>query len=345
MQDLLEFNPKERQQAFEEATARSTTIKNPTIIEKDFWVCWTLDQIFSNEDLSPHVIFKGGTSLSKCYNIIERFSEDIDLTFSKEYMGIDDENDPASCNSRKQRDKRLEELSKKVKNKISGEIKPILQTEFSKSLSAYFDDSEWRLEPDEEDDQSLIFHYPNSVPKKDNDYIQSAIKLEFGARGGISPCENKSVTSYCHQLLPELGGKAPEITVRTLLAKRTYWEKITLLHAEYHRSPDKLLPYRLFRHYYDIVMLDHKNITQKALQDIALLEDVKKNKSIYFPAKWANYDKAVIGSLRLYPNDQFIEQLKADHSKMVDMFFGKAPDFDETLENIKRIERIINETG
>lgn len=344
MQDLLNFSPKERQQAFEEASARSKIIKNPVIVEKDFWVCWTLDQIFSNKDLSPHVIFKGGTSLSKCYNIIERFSEDIDLTFSKEYMGINDENDPASCNTRKQRDKRLEELSKKVQNKINEEIKPILQNEFSKNLYEYFDQSAWRLELDENDKQSLIFHYPNSIPKKDNDYIQSAIKLEFGARGGISPSENKNITAYYHELLPELGGKAPEITVCTLLAKRTYWEKITLLHAEYHRSPNKQLPYRLFRHYYDIVMLDHNNLTQEALQDIELLEDVKRNKSIYFPAKWANYDEAVIGSLCLYPNKLFINQLKADHGKMLDMFFGSAPDFDETLEHIKRIEKIINKS-
>lgn len=75
-----------------------------------------------------------------------------------------------------------------------------------------------------------------------------------------------------------------------------------------------------------------------------MLEDVRNNKSIYFPAKWANYDEAVIGSLRLYPNKLFMEQLKADHSKMVDMFFGTAPDFDETLEHIKRIEKIVNKT-
>ncbi len=79
MRELLKSTLKERQQAFEEAAARSETIKNPIIIEKDFWVCWTLNQIFSNADLSSHVIFKGGTSLSKCYNIIKRFSEDIDL--------------------------------------------------------------------------------------------------------------------------------------------------------------------------------------------------------------------------------------------------------------------------
>ena len=91
-------------------------------------------------------------------------------------------------------------------------------------------------------------------------------------------------------------------------------------------------------------MLDKGNLTQEALQNIALLEDVRKNTSIYFNAKWANYEEAKIGTLRLYPNEVSIDQLKADHAKMVDMFFGNVPDFDETLEHIKRIEKIINNT-
>ena len=342
MRELLKLTSKERQQTFEEATARSLMIKNPIIIEKDFWVCWTLNQIFSHPDLFPHVIFKGGTSLSKCYNIIERFSEDIDLTLCKKYIDINEDNDPAKGSSRKQRDKRLNELSEKVKEKISGVIKALLTTSFDANLSEYFKVSDWRLEPDENDDQSLIFHYPTCFPKKNSEYIQSAVKLEFGARGDINPFESKKITSYCQQLLPELYDNAQEITVSTLLAKRTYWEKITLLHAEYHRPTDDTVPRRLFRHYYDIVMLDQSGLTQYALQDINLLADVVKNKSIYFPTKRANYEEAVVGTLRLYPNEEFISQLKQDHSKMIDMFFGDAPNFEDIMENIKRIEQVIN---
>ena len=167
-------------------------------------------------------------------------------------------------------------------------------------------------------------------------------KMEFGARGDINPFEHKKLTTYCQQILPELFSEPPEITVRALLAKRTYWEKITLLHAEHHRSPEKPLPRRLFRHYYDVVMLDKKNMTQEALQDNKLLEDVVRNKSIYFPDKRAQYDRARIGSLHLYPNEAFIDQLKQDQKKMVDMFFDQAPDFDEIMENIKRIEDMLN---
>jgi hypothetical protein len=342
MKELLGSTHKERRQIFEEAASRSQNIKNPVIIEKDFWVCWTLDQIFSSPTLSPHIIFKGGTSLSKCYNMIERFSEDIDLTLSKEYIGITEANDPANVATHKQRDKRLNELSNKVKNKIVNDIKPFLTEEFRNNISTYFQDSEWKLELDEVDDQSLIFHYPSTFEKKSGEYIQSAIKLEFGARGCISPCELKIVSPYYQQLLPELFSESSEIKVQALLAKRTYWEKITLLHAEYHRDPKKPLPRRLFRHYYDIAMLDQKNLTDIALQDLPLLNDVVRNKMTYFPAKWASYESATIGTLRIYPNESFIDHLKQDYGKMVEMFFGEAPDFDKTLDDIKRIEKFIN---
>ncbi|MDR3491735.1 MAG: nucleotidyl transferase AbiEii/AbiGii toxin family protein [Gammaproteobacteria bacterium] len=342
MQELLKASREERAKYFQEATARSKNIKNVIIIEKDFWVCWTLDQMFSNPALSPHVTFKGGTSLSKCYNIIDRFSEDIDLTLSKQYIGITAENDPATATSNNQRSNRLEELSQKVKNKITNNVKPLLTEEFRKNIATYFDDTEWQLETDEKDEQSLIFHYPSCFEKKSDGYIQSSIKLEFGARGDISPCETKTVTTYAQQLLPELFDSPTEITVTALAAKRTYWEKITLLHAEYHRDHKKPLPSRLFRHYYDIAMLDKNNLTHDAMQDTALLSDVVRNKAIYFPSKWANYDEANIGTLRIYPNEAFIEQLKQDHRNMSEMFFGNAPDFNDTLSAIQNIERVIN---
>ncbi len=342
MKEILSVSRDERAQLFQEATDRSPNIRNPIIIEKDFWVCWTLDQIFSNPTLSPHITFKGGTSLSKCYNIIDRFSEDIDLTLAKPYIGITGDNDPISAATSSQRGKRLEQLSYAVKIKIANDVKPILTETFRKNISPYFTDTEWRLTTDEKDEQSLIFHYPSCLEKPSDGYIDISIKLEFGARGDNSPCESKTISPYAQQLLPELFESPSVISVTSLTAKRTFWEKITLLHAEYHRDPQKPLPGRMFRHYYDIAMLDQNNLTQEALSDTALLNDVVKNKVIYFPSKWANYDKAKIGSMRIYPNEVFINSLKQDSERMTDMFFGDAPNFEKTLSEIKRIESVIN---
>jgi hypothetical protein len=342
MKEILSAPRNERAQFFQEATERSHNIHNPIIMEKDFWVCWALHSIFSSPALSTHITFKGGTSLSKCYNIIERFSEDIDLTLSKTYIGITGDNDPISAETSSQRGKRLEQLSRSVKIKIDNYVKPMLIEEFRKNISPYFDDNEWQLTTDKKDEQSLIFHYPSCLEKASDGYIDISIKLEFGARGDNSPCECKTISSYVQQLIPELFESPPIINVSSLTARRTFWEKITLLHAEYHRDSMKPLPGRIFRHYYDIVMLDRNNLTQDALNDTGLLRDVVTNKMLYFPSKWANYDEAKIGSLRIYPNEVFIEFLKKDSQNMADMFFGDAPDFNAILSEVKKIENILN---
>ena|SRR5689334_10640708 len=121
MKALLKASKKERAQFFNEAAGRSEKIKNPIIIEKDFWVCWSLEMIFTSA-LSQYVVFKGGTSLSKCYGMIDRFSEDIDLTLSKEYIGITSDNDPANVEGRNQRDKRSEQLTKLYEDKVRNVI-------------------------------------------------------------------------------------------------------------------------------------------------------------------------------------------------------------------------------
>ncbi|MCD6040004.1 MAG: hypothetical protein K0S27_1404 [Gammaproteobacteria bacterium] len=89
-------------------------------------------------------------------------------------------------------------------------------------------------------------------------------------------------------------------------------------------------------------MLDKNNLTKEAIQDTVLLSDVVKNKVIHFPSKWANYDEAKIGSLRLYPKEVFIVSLKQDSEKMAEMFFVDAPDFENVLKEIKRLEKVSN---
>lgn len=343
MKTLLEASKEDREQYFNEAAIRSDKIKNPIIIEKDFWVCWTLEQLFSS-DLAPHVIFKGGTSLSKCYNMIDRFSEDIDLTLSKEYIGITAESDPAMVEGRNQRDKRSKQLTELYESKIYNVIHPLLLDEFKKNLSPYFDDSDWQLEPEKDDQGNLYlkFTYPNTLGKVTEGYIQSAVKLEFGARGDINPTEHRIITPYVKEIIPAISSTDMQCSVPTLIAKRTFWEKATLLHAEHYRDIAKQIKPRMFRHYYDLVMLDQNGLTSDAVKDAKLLEDVVKNKNTYFPDKKAKYDEAKIGTLKLSPNDAVIESLRNDYSDMKIMYFGEAPDFDEIIHKIKTIEATIN---
>lgn len=151
MHQILELSKVERAQFFQEAAARSNDIKSPIIIEKDFWVCWCLKQIFSIPEISPYITFKGGTSLSKCYNIINRFSEDCDITLDKRFLGINEDAEIISKKSRNQRDKSINELVNAAKNKVFLFIKPLLTSKFQAELSNYFFDIQWRIEIDPND--------------------------------------------------------------------------------------------------------------------------------------------------------------------------------------------------
>lgn len=174
MDEILSKPKEERAQIFQEAAARSKEIKSSIIFEKDFWVCWTLDQLFSIPEIGPYITFKGGTSLSKCYNIINRFSEDCDITLNKEFIGIAENAATISKKGRKQRDKSIKALTEAAEKKVTLCIKPLLIKNFKINLSNYFSDSEWRIETDPEDKQSLLFHYPSSLSRQEKEYIQSS---------------------------------------------------------------------------------------------------------------------------------------------------------------------------
>ena len=187
-----------------------------------------------------------------------------------------------------------------------------------------------------------MFHYPTTLNTSTNEYIQSAVKLEFGARGDNNPNEAKNISPYIYNILTKLFITTPTITITTLTARRTFWEKATLLHAEHHRKTDKPFQNRIFRHYYDIVMLDNQGITNEALEDPELLNTVLMNKKTFFSSPSAKYETANIGTMRLLPNTAFIEVLKLDCEKMSDMFFGEPPNFDEIMSKVEKIESTIN---
>lgn len=339
MEEILNEKEVLKRQIFQEAAARSQDIKSPIIIEKDFWVCWTLEQIFKIPELNSHVTFKGGTSLSKCYNIIKRFSEDCDLTLSKEFLGVTEDTAVLSQKGSKQRTKSLKNLINLATDKVNNFIKPLLVDNFKQSLLNY-DTSAWRIETDIEK-QNLLFHYPSTFITKSNEYVQRVVKLEFGARGDNKPNEVKTICPYVYDILP-LADNNPCITVATLTATRTFWEKATLLHEQYHQDPNKPLRNRMFRHYYDIVMLHKNAITDEALKNLDLLELVILNKTTYFSSSRANYETARVGSIHLTPPKDSLEELRKDCLKMNEMFFGEPPDFNDVLQQVEEIEKIIN---
>ena len=307
------------------------------IIEKDFWVCWALKHIFSIEDFSGRLLFKGGTSLSKVFHSIERFSEDIDLAIDYAALGFTGDRDPRQENiSKTRRVAILEEMMDSCRNYISQSFLPILGVRFREVLG----DASWNLALNPQDPNIVQFTYP-PASSGSLAYIAPQVLLELGTHAEFVPRDRFTIRSFIAEEFPSVVEDG-DISVMALLAKRTFWEKVTILHAEHHRPEEKPLPARYSRHYYDLAQLAQGSIRADALADYGLLANVVRHKQTFYPSAWARYDLARPGSLRLTPRDARLQPLARDYEHMRTMLFGTPPAFDAVLKSLANLEQDIN---
>ena len=311
--------------------------KGAIIYEKDFWVCWLLKQLFTLPILGEHLIFKGGTSLSKAYGIIERFSEDIDMSFHRSFLGFEGDKYPENAQSANKRALQLEKLQQVSVELIKDRVFPLLKEIIASEL-----EGEWSLEIDKHDPQALLFTYPSVGISFGTTYIRPVLKVEFGARSDNWPQEERTVNSYLSEEYPNILLNVGQVKARTLTIARTFWEKATILHAEFHRKEEDRMPDRYSRHYYDLFCISQSIHKPAILKDLSLLNKVAEHKMVFFRAKWANYESAKAGTLRLLPQQKHIAQLKADYNEMRPMFFSEPPNFDQILEELRSLEEEIN---
>ncbi len=330
--------PHKDKRAYFEVAAANLNIM-PQLVEKDFWVCWILKILFSLPEVGSHLTFKGGTSLSKCYNVIKRFSEDIDISIERPFLSKTHAIEPDKDQSTKENQKRLNELRLACKTKIDEVIVPGLRQAITAVLS---DGGEWGLEldPEDADGQTVLFVFPHAMMINGESYVRSSVKIEFGARGDHWPVETVTIVPYVAGVSGELSMEGSP--VRVLAAERTFWEKATILHMIYHYPSEKNVPLRMSRHYYDIYAIVNSSIYKRALENISLLKHVADHKTLFFRANWAHYEEAVPGTLRLLPRDDQVSQLKNDYRQMQQMFFEAPPAFDQMMERLRGIEKQIN---
>jgi hypothetical protein len=307
-------------------------------VEKDFWVCWTLRELFSLPGIGGHLTFKGGTSLSKVWKVIHRFSEDIDISLSREWLGFTGARDPESAPSRKQRTRLLEELSTTCAEKLRVEVAPALHARFSATLGT----NGWSLVIAPDDPQTLLFAYP-SVFGTDAGagYVRPVVKIECGARSDRWPVAEQSLTPYIAEAFPTAFPSAA-FHVPVLDIERTFWEKATILHAEVHRPADKAVPDRFSRHYADLAALAAHPTGDLALGRDDLRARVVAHKQVFFPATWANYETAVPGTFKLIPPAARLDALSTDYRAMQDMFFRPQPTWDELIATLRALESRLN---
>lgn len=337
MQTFLALAPHEQKLAIEQTAARKGWA-SPSV-EKDFWVCWVLRALFAMPDLASHLTFKGGTSLSKVWNLIDRFSEDIDLTIDRAALGFGGNEGPDQAPSAKQRQKRLKALKDACRDHVQSHVLPQLAAIMTAELSG-----NWTLKPDETDPdgQTLLFAYPTHFAAQQHRYVRPVVKIELGARSDPWPAQSAVVRPYIAEAFPQAFSK-PDCDVVALAPERTFWEKAMLLHEETYRPADKARRPRMARHYYDLYQLIIHGVAARALEDRQLFEQVVEHRRVFFAHNWVDYETLRPGSLRLLPLPEQQSGWREDYAAMQGEMFGNAPPpFDTLLGAIRSIEHEFN---
>ena len=338
-QNVISASPKDRSDLFLTAAQR---LGAPLInIEKDFWVCWTLNALYHRlPPGGPRLLFKGGTSLSKAFGLIKRFSEDIDVTVFRDDLGHTESPVEIAALSNKKRKLALEAIAQDCHRYITGDLLTALSELVSEDTNG-----KGQVEVDETDAtlQTLLIWYPR-VDVSDTGYVQAAIKIESGAKSAFDPNSPRVVKPYIADDLENIDLAVSDVT--TIDAERTFWDKVVIAHGLrnwYERRGElKQDGQRISRHYYDLHCLLGSAEGKSALADHELGADCIAHAKTFFNRPDFDLDSAAPGTFLLVPKDGMAARLKSDYDNTKAMIFGEAPSFDNIVTSIAAIERSLN---
>jgi hypothetical protein len=324
------------------ATRLGTTIQN---VEKDFWVCWTLDALFNGLPAGgPRLLFKGGTSLSKAFGLITRFSEDIDITVFRDDLGQATDVAELDALSGKKRRARLDAIRTACQAYIAGP----LTEQFAGVAASVIPDARFRLhlDPQDNDGQTLLFWYP-TVTATTGDYVRSAVKIESGAKSALDPHVAATVTPYVARDLPDQNLSVANVT--TVKPERTFWDKVMILHGlrQWHDRRGELRHggQRVSRHYYDVHQLMQAGSAREWQTDHALALDCARHARLFFGSTDLGLDTAAPGTFTLTPSAAMSDALLKDYEAMAGMVFGTVPSLDAVLASVKTLEAGANRSA
>lgn len=308
---------------------------SPLVLEKDIWVCWALRAVFNMPKRLP-IAFKGGTSLSKVFGAIKRFSEDVDLTI--DYTALSDGPDPLATEmSRAAIDKLTDRLRAAVAKHVSTVVAPYIAQVGREELN-------YELQIDMTDGETVRVRYPSPYATGQS-YLRDSVLLEFGGRNTTLPNEPHVIAPYVAAHVPSLEFPVAEVVV--LSPQRSFWEKATLIHSECHRPPraEGIGAERISRHWSDLAHLSQHEIGAAALKDRDLLAQVVKLKMIFFRSGFSHYEACLERKFRLVPDEAFRRALENDYAAMIQegMFMGDSPPFETILEQLRALEAVLNE--
>lgn len=315
--------PKNKQQELFKQLSFKTGIQ-PQAIEKDAWVTLVLRIVF-NSELAGHLAFKGGTSLSKAYGLIKRFSEDIDIAINREFLGFTGELSKGQ----------IRKLRRKSHEFVLNEMSNIIIDEFRRYN---IDNILFKIEVEnikitDQDPEIIKITYQSVFDELS--YIPRKVLIEIGARSLLEPSENKEIKSIIDENYPESSFTEESFVVKTIIPEKTILEKMILLHEEFTKPKEKIRYYRMSRHLYDIGQIISTEFGERALKNESLFQDIIKHRAKYTPIKTVDYSKLELNKLKIIPPDEFIDQYEKDYSEMKEnMIYGEKISFNKLIDKI-----------
>lgn len=326
------------------AMLQQTEIEHPGInqvaIEKDWWVTVTLKALFQT-DCHEALIFKGGTSLSKGFNIIERFSEDIDLAISHSFFGIEK-------TSKSQREK-LRKTSRAyihetLSLQLDTQLKEMGITGYNIENVTQIQDKngDWKAIDSDKDPTVILLHYP-SIVEETISYIPPRVKIEISCLSMDEPTKEREIRSLIGERFKDEDTDA-KYRIRTVIPTRTFLEKLFLLAEEFQKEKPRSV--RMTRHLYDLEKLMDTEYGKEALADRSLYDAIVEHRKTYYALKYVNYDLHAPITINFMLPKQVTEAWKDDYADMRNYFiYGQSLEFDALMQRIEELQKRVRNLG
>jgi predicted nucleotidyltransferase component of viral defense system len=335
MSEFVKLSPEERNLYCRQASERMSVSLPPAFIEKDFWVCWILNILNNLDELNGNITFKGGTSLSKAFGLIERFSEDIDIAINRKVFGQQPPLGAEDATSNRQRKLRIEELEIKSAEYIREKLIPILDREIKSKIN----DEPFTLKAIQKGNEvNIEFEYPGTL-KNELGGLLPIVLIELVPRADEIPNEQRKITPIIHEIYSDLLGEF-SFNVASLAPERTFLEKLFFIHETiggFNKGSE-----RKSRHYYDLFKLYNAGTFEKIKNNPKLLEIVVEHRKTFFRYNKMDYEIILKDGVKIIPTKESLSEWRGDYSRSSAMIYGFTPEFNQLMDFVKSFELEFN---
>ena len=320
---------------------QSVIYKNipPEAIEKDIWVTAVLRALFALP-YAENISFKGGTSLSKCWNVIERFSEDVDIAINREYFGFCGETFT------------IKQISKNLRKACCKFCRNTLQFDLEKQMidsgidKNMFSISMNITDVTTVDPEKIFIEYKSlfidNQINNDKNYIKPIVILEINGRSMKEPLESVEIKSFVDEAFIGRAFVDKAFPVSVVAPERTFFEKICLLHEEFSKQTERIRVNRMSRHLYDIARMSDSPIAEKALINTDLYKSIIAHRRMFIAMKDFDYDTLSPATINIIPPETVIANWEEDYRKMQTMIYGEYTPFNKLIDKVKALNERIN---